>query len=62
MYDDNELLNAELVVCVIFLELIPDIFLYCAPISSHCADVISPAPEMPVPILVLEICILFIDH
>ena len=57
-----ELLDTKLVVCVIFLKLIFDILLYCAPISSHCADVISPAPEMPVPILVLEICILFIDH
>ena len=55
-----ELLDAELVVCVILLKLIPDILLYRAAITSCCADVISPAPEMPVPMLVLEICMLLL--
>ena len=57
-----EFLDAKLVICVIFLELVFDILLFCAPVSSHCADLISPAPEMPVPVLVLEICVLFADH
>lgn len=40
-----ELLNAESVICIGFLESVFDIRLYCAPISANCADAISSVPE-----------------
>ena len=58
----DKLLHANLFRHRIFLQLVPDIFCYPFLIPSYCVDVVSSAPEMSVPILVLHIRMTVEDH
>ena len=57
-----KLFYTHLIFFIILLQLIPYVLLYCLFISSYCVYIISPAPNMPVPIFVLQICIFLKYH
>ena len=49
------LFQRYLIIGYVFLQLIPYVFLYRSFVSSHSVNIVPPAPEMPVAILVFHI-------
>ena len=57
-----ELSEAHLVAGDVLLKLVPYVFFYCLFISPYRVYIVSPAPEVPVAILVLEVSVTVEDH
>ena len=57
-----EVSHCQLFPCLIFFQLLLDIFLNLFCILSCCIYLIPSAPEFPVPIFILQFRILFVDH
>ncbi len=56
------LFECHLVVLQILFYLILNVLLYLFCIFSYRIHIISSAPEMPVPILIFQVCVSLIDH
>ena len=56
------LLERNLVTCQIFLQLVLDILLDHLRILPYCIHKVSPAPEIPAPIFILQICVPIENH
>ena len=57
-----ELSEAHLVAGDVLLKLVPYVLFYCLFISPYRVYIVSPAPEVPVAILVLEVSVPVEDH